>query len=79
MSDIQIPGTLPTVEKMRRMMMVAQMRSTADASGMGFIGGWMDEETGEVFFQTNVDQPEDVNNFLRGILPSNAQLPGNNQ
>ena len=58
------------------MMMVAQMRSTADQSGMGFIGGWMDEETGEVFYQTNIDQSSEVNNFLRDVLPGNAQLPG---
>ena len=74
--EIQVPNQLPDMQKLRRMMMVAQMRSTADASGMGFIGGWMDEETGEVFYQTNIDQDDlPVNDFLRGVLPDNAQLP----
>ena len=74
--EIQVPNQLPDMQKLRRMMMVAQMRSTADASGMGFIGGWMDEETGEVFYQTNVDQDDlPVADFLRGVLPDNAQLP----
>ena len=60
------------------MMMVAKMRATADASEMGFIGGWMDEETGEVFYQTNMDQGQlPVNDFLRQVLPGNAQLPEN--
>ena len=64
------------MEKMQRMMMVAKMRATADASEMGFIGGWMDEETGEVFYQTNIDQEQlPVNDFLRQVLPGNAQLP----
>ena len=79
MSEIQIPNTLPTMERMRRMMMVAQMRSTADASGMGFIGGWMDEETGEVFYQTNREESDQVNQFLRQVLPDNAQLPANGE
>ena len=65
------------MSRLRRMMMVAQMRSSADQSGMGFIGGWMDEETGEVFYQTNIDESSQVNNFLRDFLPGNAQLPGN--
>ena len=55
--------------------MVAQMRTTAEASGMGFIGGWMDEETGEVFYQTNCEESDQVNQFLRQVLPGNAQLP----
>lgn len=79
MSEIQVPNTLPTMERMRRMMMVAQMRSTADASGMGFIGGWMDEETGEVFYQTNCEESDQVNQFLRQVLPDNAQLPETNE
>lgn len=59
-------------------MMVAQMRAAADRNQMGFVGGWMDEETGEVFFQTNVDPDQaDVTAFLRDVLPDNAQLPGN--
>ena len=55
--------------------MVAQMRATADNNGMGFIGGWMDEETGEVFYQSNMDGELPVNDFLRGVLPDNARLP----
>ncbi len=74
-NEIRVPDQLPDMEKMRRMMMVAQMRSTADNNGMGFIGGWMDEETGEVFYQSNMDEELPVNDFLRGVLPSNAQLP----
>ena len=55
--------------------MVAQMRATADNNGMGFIGGWMDEETGEVFYQSNMYGELPVNDFLRGVLPDNARLP----
>ena len=71
-----IPNAAPDMTQMRRMMMVAQMRATADRNEMGFIGGYMDEETGEVFYQTNLDQTElPVNEFLRTVLPGNAQLP----
>ena len=58
--------------------MVAKMRGAADAAEMGFIGGWMDEETGEVFYQTNIDQEQlPANDFLRQVLPGNARLPEN--
>ena len=74
-NEIRVPDQLPDMEKMKRMMMVAQMRATADNNGMGFIGGWMDEETGEVFYQSNMYGELPVNDFLRGVLPDNARLP----
>ena len=51
------------------MMFVAQMRAAADRNQMGFIGGYMDEETGEVFMQTNMDQ-EVADAMLPELLPS---------
>ena len=72
----RIPEAAPSMKDIQRMMMVAQMRATADNNGMGFIGGYMDEETGQVFYQTNIDQEDvPVNDFLRSVLPANAQLP----
>ena len=70
------PDAAPSMKDIQRMMMVAQMRAAADRNEMGFIGGYMDEETGQVFYQTNMDQNElPVNDFLRQVLPGNAQLP----
>jgi len=57
-----IPDQLPDSEKLKKMMMVAQMRAAADRNQMGFIGGYMDEKTGEVFMQTNMDQ--DLADFM---------------
>ena len=63
------PDTSPATEQMKRMMFVAQMRAAADRNQMGFIGGYMDEETGEVFMQTNMDQ-EVADAMLPELLPS---------
>ena len=71
--EIQVPGTLPTTEKMRRMMFVAQMRASADRNEMGFIGGYMDEKTGEVFMQSNL--PDGLaEQMLPELLPQQLRL-----
>ena len=73
---IDIPQQAPDMAKLRKMMQVAQMRGVADQMGAGFVGGWMDEETGEVFMQTNMEEQRgQINEFLRTFLPDNAQLP----
>ena len=71
--EIQVPGTLPTTEKMRRMMFVAQMKASADRNEMGFIGGYMDEKTGEVFMQSNL--PDGMAEMmLPELLPQQPRL-----
>ncbi len=70
------PDTSPAMEQMKRMMFVAQMRAKADDLGAGFIGGYMDPETGEVFMQTNIDQ-EVAEELLPELLPGTAKLNNN--
>ena len=71
--EIQVPGTLPTTEKMRKMMFVAQMKAAADRNEMGFIGGYMDEKTGEVFMQSNL--PDGLaEQMLPELLPQQLRL-----
>ena len=62
---------------MQRMMFVAQMRAKADDLGAGFIGGFMDPETGEVFMQTNMDH-EAATEMLPELLPNMPKLDNNN-
>ena len=66
--EIQVPGTLPTT-----MMFVAQMKAAADRNEMGFIGGYMDEKTGEVFMQSNL--PDGLaEQMLPELLPQQLRL-----
>ena len=54
------------------MRFVAQMRAAADRNQMGFIGGYMDEATGEIYMQTNFDDPEmeeAAKNMVKAQLP----------
>ena len=78
MSDLanKVPNQLPDIEKLKKMRFVAQMRAAADRAQMGFIGGYMDPETGEVFMQTNIDQ-EVVDEMLPSLLPDLEQLKNN--
>jgi len=61
------------MEQMKRMMFVAQMRAKADDLGAGFIGGYMDPDTGEIFMQTNIDH-EVATEMLPELLPSMPKL-----
>jgi hypothetical protein len=69
----QTPDSTPSIEQMKKMMMVAQMRASADRNQMGFIGGYMDEKTGEVFMQTNMDQ-ELADFMLPELVPEIKKL-----
>ena len=72
-NSIQVPNQLPDMEKLKKMQFVTKMRDAADRAQMGFIGGYMDPETGEVFMQTNMDQ-EVVEQALPSLLPDLDQL-----
>ena len=69
----KVPDQIPDMEQLKKMRFVAQMRAAADRNEMGFIGGYMDPETGEVFMQTNMDH-DLVDTMLPTLLPDLEQL-----
>ena len=64
-SNIQVPDALST-QRLQAMEFVAKMRAAADRVGAGFIGGFIDPNTGEQFTMTNMDPPAtfDLNKLL---------------
>lgn len=64
-SNIQVPDALST-QRLQSMEFVAKMRAAADRVGAGFIGGFIDPNTGEQFTMTNMDPPTtiDLNKLL---------------
>lgn len=67
MSDIQIPDTLPTDDKLAAMQLVAKMKDSANKCGAKFIGGFIAPD-GTKFIASNMD--EDDPNY---IIPDNLQ------
>jgi|TARA_A100001011_G_C14178919_1_gene785904 hypothetical protein len=47
-------------EKLAGMEFVAKMRATADKYGAGFIGGFKDPKTGELFINSNIDEDDPI-------------------
>ena len=62
-SNIQVPDALST-QRLQSMEFVAKMRAAADRVGAGFIGGFIDPNTGEQFTMTNMD-PSIISNITR--------------
>ena len=65
-SNIQVPNALST-QRLQSMEFVAKMRAAADRVGAGFIGGFIDPNTGEQFTMTNMDP---------SIIPNITKLLG---
>ena len=59
-SNIQVPDALST-QRLQSMEFVAKMRAAADRVGAGFIGGFIDPNTGEQFIMTNMNPPTTIN------------------
>ena len=54
-----IPNAIDS-EKLAGMEFVAKMRATADKYGAGFIGGFKDPKTGELFINSNIDEDDPI-------------------
>ena len=59
-SNIQVPDAL-SIQRLQAMEFVAKMRAAADRVGAGFIGGFIDPNTGEQFIMTNMNPPTTIN------------------
>ena len=65
----RIPDSVD-MERLRKMQTVAKMKDFADQRGMGFVGGYYDEKTGELFQMDNLPEGVDMSDITNNILPN---------
>ena len=72
----RIPDSVD-MELLKKMQTVAKMKDFADQRGMGFVGGYFDPKTGEMFTMDNLPEGFDVSSITDNILPNdpNTELP----
>ena len=72
----RIPDSVD-MERLKKMQTVAKMKDFADQRGMGFVGGYFDPKTGEMFTMDNLPEGFDVSSITDNILPNdpNTELP----
>ena len=57
------------MERLKKMQTVAKMKDFADQRGMGFVGGYYDPKTGELFTMDNLPEGFDTSSITDSILP----------
>ena len=67
----RIPDSVD-MERLKKMEMVAKMKAFADERGMGFVGGYYDEKTGELFQMDNLPEGVDMSDITNNILPNDT-------
>ena len=72
----RIPDSVD-MNRLKKMEMVAKMKAFANQRGMGFVGGYYDEKTGELFQMDNLPEGVDMSDITNNILPndSNTEEP----
>ena len=65
----RIPDSVD-MQRLKKMEMVAKMKAFADERGMGFVGGYYDEKTGELFQMDNLPEEVDMSDITNNILPN---------
>ena len=65
----RIPDSVD-MNRLKKMEMVAKMKAFADQRGMGFVGGYYDEKTGELFQMDNLPEGVDMSDITNNILPN---------
>ena len=69
----RIPDSVD-MERLKKMEMVAKMKAFADQRGMGFVGGYYDEKTGELFQMDNLPEGVDMSDITNNILPNDPNM-----
>ena len=69
----RIPDSVD-MQRLKKMEMVAKMKSFADERGMGFVGGYYDEKTGELFQMDNLPEGVDMSDITNNILPNDLNM-----
>ena len=65
----RIPDAMD-LNRLKRMQTVAKMKEFANRNGMGFVGGYYDEKTGELFQMDNLPEGVDMSDITNNILPN---------
>ena len=65
----RIPDSVD-MERLKKMQTVAKMKDFADQRGMGFVGGYFDPKTGELFQMDNLPEGVDMSDITNNILPN---------
>ena len=71
----RIPDSVD-INRLKKMQTVAKMRDFADQRGMGFVGGYYDPKTGELFTMDNLPEGIDLSNITNNILPDDLNTEG---
>ena len=71
----RIPDSVD-MERLKKMEVVAKMKTFADQRGMGFVGGYYDEKTGELFQMDNLPEGVDMSDITNNILPDDLNTEG---
>ena len=69
----RIPDSVD-MQRLKKMEMVAKMKAFADERGMGFVGGYYDEKTGELFQMDNLPEGVDMSDITNNILPNDLNM-----
>ena len=64
----RIPDSVD-MQRLKKMEMVAKMKAFADERGIGFVGGYYDEKTGELFQMDNLPEGIDLSNLTQPLIP----------
>ena len=72
----RIPDSVD-MNRLKKLQTVAKMKDFADQRGIGFVGGYFDPSTGEMFTMDNLPEGFDVSSITDNILPNdpNTELP----
>ena len=73
----RIPDSVD-MNRLKKMEMVAKMKAFADQRGMGFVGGYYDEKTGELFQMDNLPEGVDMSDITNNILPNDPNTEESN-
>ena len=71
----RIPDSVD-MQRLKKMEMVAKMKSFADERGMGFVGGYYDEKTGELFQMDNLPEGIDLSDLTQPLIPDDLNTEG---
>ena len=71
----RIPDSVD-INRLKKIQTVAKMRDFADQRGMGFVGGYYDPKTGELFTMDNLPEGIDLSNITDNILPDDLNTEG---
>ena len=71
----RIPDSVD-MNRLKKMEMVAKMKAFADERGMGFVGGYYDEKTGELFQMDNLPEGIDLSDLTQPLIPDDLNTEG---